>query len=178
MTVVIVNGALFYMDIDDMQVTESVYPWRYVTNAGTAASYGVELEAQAKITPQFTMTASVGYTNVAFDEYKDDMGDYSDNRPPDVPEYTFAIGGQYRADNGLYVGVDLLGNGEMYLERTNTYKRDAYQLMNAKIGYEAESWDVYLYGKNIFDKDYSSEGPQFINYSSPREIGLKLTYRF
>ncbi len=174
----IVNGAFFYMDIDDMQVTESFYPWRYVTNAGTAASYGVELEAQAKITPQFTMTASVGYTNVAFDEYKDELGDYSDNRPSDVPEYTFAIGGQYRTANGLYVGVDLLGVGEMYLERTNTYKRDAYQLVNAKIGYEAENWDVYLYGKNIFDKDYSGEGPQFIFYSPPREIGVKLTYRF
>ena len=31
------------------------------------------------------------------------------------------------------------------------YERDAYQLINAKIGYEAESWDIYLYDKNIFD---------------------------
>ncbi len=176
----IVNGALFYMDIDDMQVTEEMpgQPWGHVTNVGSAVSYGVELEAQAKITPQFTMTGSLGYTNVTFDEYKDILGDYGDNKVPNIPEYTFAIGGQYRATNGLYVGVDLLGSGEMFLERTNKYKRDAYQLMNAKIGYEAETWDVYLYGKNIFDKDYSSEGAGGIFYSLPREIGIKLTYRF
>ncbi|WP_321413871.1 TonB-dependent receptor [uncultured Desulfobacter sp.] len=175
----IVNGALFYMDIDDMQVTEdTISSWSYITNAATALSYGVELEIQAKITPQFTMTGNVGYTNVKFDEYQDESGDYSDNNTPNVPEYTFAIGCQYRTGNGFYVGVDLIGVGKTYLERTNTYKRDAYQLVNAKIGYEAENWDIYLYGKNIFDEDYSSEGETYVYYSDPREIGVKLTYRF
>ncbi len=174
----IVNGALFYMNIDDMQVTESIGPTSYITNVGTAVSYGVELEVQAKITPQFTLTGSIGYTNVKFDEYKDDSGDYSDNKAPNVPEYTFAIGGQYRPGNGFYAGVDLVGVGKTYLERTNTYKRDAYQLINAKIGYEAENWDIYLYGKNILDKDYSKEDATYVYYSDPRELGVKLTYRF
>ncbi|WP_321413815.1 TonB-dependent receptor [uncultured Desulfobacter sp.] len=175
----IVNGALFYMDIDDMQVTESLGDGRnYITNAGTAVSYGAELEVQAKITPQFTMTASAGYTNVEFDEYQDAAGDYRDNKAPNVPEYTFAIGGQYRPGNGFYAGVDLVGVGKTYLERTNTYKRDAYQLINAKVGYEAENWDIYLYGKNIFDEDYSKEDADFKYYSDPREIGVKLTRRF
>jgi len=174
----IVNGALFYMDIDDMQVTESLDDGRnYITNAGTAASYGAELEILAKITKQFTMTANVGYTNVEFDEYQDAADDYSNNKIPNVPEYTFAIGGQYRAGNGFYANVDWVSVGKTYLERTNTYERDAYQLINAKIGYEAENWDIYLYGKNIFDEDYSEEGATYIYYSDPREIGVKLTYR-
>ncbi|WP_320044330.1 TonB-dependent receptor [uncultured Desulfobacter sp.] len=176
----IITGSLFYMDIDDMQVSESLAdaPWGYVTNVGTAVSYGAELEVQAKITPQFTITANVGYTHVEYEEYKDDSGDYSDNKIPNVPDYTFAIGGQYRAGNGLYAGVDLVGVGKTYIERTNTYKRDAYQLINAKIGYETENWDIYLYGKNIFDEDYSKVGTSYIYYSQPRELGVKLTYRF
>jgi len=173
-----VNGALFYMDIDNMQVTESIGPRNYITNVGKAVSYGVELEVRAKITPQFTMTANVGYTNVEYDEYKDDSGDYNGNKASNVPKYTFAIGGQYRPGNGFYAGVDLVGVGKTYLERTNTYERDAYQLINAKIGYEAESWDIYLYGKNILDEDYSKEGANYIFYSDPREAGVKLTYRF
>jgi len=176
----IVNGAFFYMDIDDMQVTEQIagLPWLYITNAATAVSYGAELEVQAKITPHFTMTANFGYTNIEFKEYQDALGDYSDNKVPSVPEYTFAIGGQYRTGNGLYAGVDLIGIGKTYLDRINTYERDAYQLINAKIGYEAENWDIYLYGKNIFDEDYSREGETYIYYSDPREIGAKLTCRF
>lgn len=174
----IVNSALFYMDIDDMHVTESVEPFVYISNAGSATSYGVELEVLARITPQFTMNGSFGYTNTKFDEYFDDAGDYSDNRVPVAPEYTFTIGGQYRAKNGFYAGADLVTVGKTYLERTNTYERDAYQLINAKIGYESEIWDIYLYGKNIFDEDYSSIGNNYIIYSDPREIGVKLTYRF
>ena len=174
----IVNAALFYMDIDDMQVTESIDPGTYISNAATAVSYGVELEVQAKITPQFSMTGSIGYTNVEFDEYRDASGDYSDNKAPNVPEYTFAIGCQYRPGNGFYAGADLVGVGKTYLERTNTYERGAYQLINAKIGYESESWDVYLYGKNIFDEDYSMVDESYITYSEPREIGVKFTYRF
>ncbi|WP_321414656.1 TonB-dependent receptor domain-containing protein [uncultured Desulfobacter sp.] len=173
----IVNGALFYMDIDDMQVNESLAFGRYITNAGTAVSYGAELEVLAKITPRFTMTANAGYTNAEFDEYQDAAGDYSDNKAPNVPEYTFAIGGQYRAGNGFYANVDWVCVGKTYLERTNTYERDAYQLINAKVGYEAENWDIYLYGKNIFDEDYSSQTSNYVYYSDPREIGVKLTYR-
>ena len=176
----IVNAALFYMDIDNMQVTEQIagLPWIYITNAGTASSYGAELEVQAKITPHFTMTANFGYTNIEFDEYQDDSGDYSGNKVPNAPEYTFALGGQYRTGNGFYAGVDLVGVGKTCSDRANAYERDAYQLVNAKIGYEAENWDIYLYGKNIFDKDYSREDNTYVYYSDPREIGGKLTYRF
>nr|WP_320191233.1 TonB-dependent receptor [uncultured Desulfobacter sp.] len=175
----IVNIALFYLDRNDMQVSEKIPAGQsYITNAATINSYGAELEVQAKITPHFSMTSSVGYINAEFDDYEDYLGDYNGNKVTGVPDYTFSIGGQYRADNGFYTRVDLTGVGSMYIDKKNEYKRDAYQLINAQIGYEAESWDIYLYGKNIFDEDYSKVGATYITYSDPREIGVKLTYRF
>ncbi len=180
----LLNGAFFYMNIDDMQVTEWVFTpalANYITNAATAESYGIELDILAKITSQFTVTASLGYTNVEFDEFQDAMGDYSGNKTPNAPDYTFSIGGQYRMKNGFYAGVDMVGYGRMFLDSTNMYSRDAYQLVNAKIGYETDTWDIYLYGKNIFDEDYTMTGIGrgfYKIYSAPREIGLKFTYRF
>lgn len=181
----IVNGALFYMDIDDMQVTETVVvqnvPWTQISNAATAVSYGAELEIQARITSRLTLTGSLGYTNVEFDEFKDALGDYSGNNAPNAPAYTFSIGGVYRMENGFFAGVDMVGYGKTYGDFANTYMRDAYQLINGKIGYEADNWDIYLYGKNIFDKDYTwaGAGNGYWNiYSDPREMGLKLTCRF
>ena len=47
------------------------------------------------------MTASVGYINSEFDEFQDYLGDYSGNKVSEVPDYTFSIGGQYRAGNGF-----------------------------------------------------------------------------
>ncbi|PIE66553.1 MAG: TonB-dependent receptor [Desulfobacterales bacterium] len=180
----LLNGALFYMDINEMQVTEWVLTptlANYITNAATAKSYGIEMEILAKITSQFTLTGSFGYTHVAFDEFQDAMGDYSGNKTPNAPDYTFAIGGQYRTRNGFYAGVDMVGYGKMYLDATNSYSREAYQLANAKVGYEAYKWDIYLYGKNLFDEDYTMTGIGngfFKVYSNPREIGIKFTYRF
>jgi len=52
---------------------------------------------------------------------------------------------------------------------------------NAKIEYETNRFDVYIYGKNIFDKEYDSYGYYggfYTIYSDPGEIGLQLTYRF
>jgi len=69
----------------------------------------------------------------------------------------------------------------MYLDSSNEYKRDAYELVNAKIGYEKEDYNIYLYAKNIFDKEYDLEGlwgGSYDVYSQPREIGVQLAYRF
>ncbi len=116
-----------------------------------------------------------------FDEFQDAIGDYSGSKTPNTPDYTFSIDGQYRPKNGFYAGVDMVGYGRMYLDSVNTYSRDAYQLVNAKVGYEADKWDMYLYGKNIFDEGYTMTGIGngfFLIYSTLREMGLKFTYRF
>ena len=69
----------------------------------------------------------------------------------------------------------------MYFDKANDYSRDAYEIVNAKIGYEAEDFDIYLYAKNLFDKEYDSDGyysGMYTIYSAPREIGLQVVYRF
>jgi iron complex outermembrane receptor protein len=176
------NAAVFYMDIEDMQVNESVTPYEaFLTNAGKASAIGGELEMRAKLFRGLSLMASLGYCDIKFDEFKDALGDYKDNRNPYAPEYTFNLGAQYRDPSGFFARVDLIGYGKMYFDKANTYSRDAFEIVNAKIGYEMEHFDIYLYGKNIFDKEYNSYGyfDGYYNiYSEPAEFGLKLTYRF
>ena len=176
----IANASIYLMDISDMQVTETILELdrSYLTNAAKATGKGVELELTGKITAGLTLTAGFGYTHIEFDDYKDAEGDYQGNKTTHAPEYTFNIGAQYRWENGFYARADLIGYGEMYTDRANKYKRDAYQIVNAKIGYEAEHYDIYLYGKNIFDERYDTYYSDSINYSDPGEVGLQVTYRF
>jgi iron complex outermembrane receptor protein len=84
---------------------------------------------------------------------------------------------KYRAEQGYYASADLSGYGDMYLDLDNEYKRPAYELVNAKIGYETEKYDIYLYAKNLFDRNYDMEGQYYKTYSQPREIGMSVTYR-
>ncbi len=178
----IVNASIYLMDISNMQVSEKVSSVvSYITNAAEATGKGVELELTGKITDSLTIMAGFGYTDIEFDDFKDNDGDYQGNKTTYAPEYTFNIGGQYRWENGLYARADLIGYGEMYFDKNNEYKRDPYQIVNAKIGYETEHFDVYLYGKNIFDEKYDSYGyysGYYTVYSNPGEVGLQLTYRF
>lgn len=176
------NTALFYMDISDMQVEEAVDPYNsWITNAAEATSSGIELELVARLTDSLTLLGGFGYTNVEFDQFSDSGGDYKGNKNPFAPEYTFNIGAQYRHAKGFYARIDLIGYGEMFFDKANQYSRDAYQVVNGKIGYETRHFDIYLFGKNIFDETYNSNGYYGGNYvvcSPPGEVGLQVVGRF
>jgi iron complex outermembrane receptor protein len=178
----IINGSAYYMKIDDMQVNEAVSPMEsYITNAAEATGKGVELEIRARPYDGLSLMAGFGYSDIEFDSFKDVLGDYEGNENPWSPEYTFNIGAQYRHESGFYVRADLIGYGKMYFDKANDYSRDAYEIVNAKIGYEAEDFDIYLYGKNLFDKEYDSDGyygGMYTIYSDPGEVGLQAVYRF
>jgi iron complex outermembrane receptor protein len=180
----VVNSSIFYMQIDDMQVR--IFPIAgsrssYVSNAAEATSKGFEIGLNAKLTNSLELFGAYGYTDCTFDGYSDEKGDYSGNKNTYAPVYNYNIGVKYRGGQGFFARVVLNGYGKTYFDVANTNSRDAYNLVNAKIGYEAEGYDIYLYGKNIFDKEYNSVNMfngNGVIYSPPREVGVQLNYRF
>ena len=174
--------AVYYMDIKDMQTNVYLSASNAIkTNAAEATSRGLEASLNFQATNSLNLFAGFSYNNIEFDKYHDGSKDLSGNRTELSPKYDFNMGALYRADNGFYTSADISGYGDMYLDNENDYKRDAYKLVNAKIGYETEQFDIYLYGNNIFDKEYDRDGVfrGFYNYySQPREIGVQLAYRF
>ncbi|PIE71530.1 MAG: TonB-dependent receptor [Deltaproteobacteria bacterium] len=179
---VALNGAVFYMDIRDLQIPERIdlnVQWN--TNAAKAISKGVEIESTARISDTLSCHLGVGYTDITFEDYSDAQENYNGNKKPFSPDYSFHLGLQYRRLTGFFARVDMIGYGKMFADKTNLYARDAYQLVNTKIGYETETFDIYLYGRNIFDETYDSPLDArgfYVVYSEPGEIGLQLTYRF
>ncbi len=185
------NACLYYMDIDDMQVEKHISPTATSTvNAAKASAKGGELEFTARPVKGLQVYAGVGYCDIEFDSYMDtswDMMtgtsmvmDYSGNKNPYAPEYTFNLGALYRHATGFYVSADLVGYGDMYMDAANKDKKEAYSVMNAKIGYEFENFDVYLYAENLLDEELITKNYfGFYNvHGNQREIGLQLTYRF
>ncbi len=176
------NAAIFYMTISDMQVPETLLSgFSYLTNAGEATSKGIELEMNWKPTQELTFMSSFGYTNIEFDNFKDAAGDYKGNKNPWAPDYTFNLGVQYRHQSGWFARADVTGIGKIYFDKANQNSVSPYQLVNAKVGYEWEHFNLYVYGKNIFDKryDYINVFGGFVDIKSdPGEVGIQLDYRF
>lgn len=169
------NAALFYIDIKDMHVYSNPEPGIYITsNAAKAHSQGIEIEAKAQPLQGMDIAASFGWIDSEFDDY----GDYTGKTPTITPVYTLNLSAQYRHASGIFVRGEMEGYGKTYYNEANTTKRDPYQLYNAKIGYEASTWDVYLYVNNLLDKEYFSSLCYGAYIGKPRTIGMIASMRF
>jgi len=176
------NASIFYMDISDMQVLTAVNTTQgYISNAASATSKGIELDMNYTINNEFSIFSTLGYNSVKLDKFSDSKGDYARNYNPYAPKYNFNLGVQYRSEKGFFARAGINGYGDMYLDKANNFKKDAYNLVNAKLGYETENYGIYVYGNNIFDKNHDTVGYYDGMYTMlypGREIGVKLTYRF
>ncbi|PIE74345.1 MAG: TonB-dependent receptor [Deltaproteobacteria bacterium] len=177
-----VNGSVYYMDISDMQVLTLVEgtPGGYIGNAASATSMGLELETNYIVNEHVSCFANLGLNRARFDSFSDAGGVYDDNDTPDAPRYNYAVGFTFRGFGGFYASADITGQGKSYLDKANLYPQKARHLVNAKVGYEWENIDLYIYGKNIFEEEYhrfdGTSGRVLL--SDPGEVGVRLTWRF
>ncbi|PIE74082.1 MAG: hypothetical protein CSA19_01595 [Deltaproteobacteria bacterium] len=177
----LLNADIYYMDLSDMQVITQVSPVAgYISNAASASSLGFEIDANYTLTKHFVLFASIGYNETKFDEFQDALGSYTDNYTPFAPKYNYSLGGIFRGIGGLYVSANVVGYGKMYLDTANIACQDAYALVNAKIGYEWDNVDIYVYADNLFNKNYDTKGyfGSYVMINPEREIGLRLNWRF
>lgn len=175
------NMSVYYMDITDMQVAAYLDPTSaYVSNAATATNKGAEIEIDYKILNNLNVFANLGYSEAKFDKFDDYYGEYSGNYNPYAPKYNYALGFKYRDEKGIFAKFDISGQSSFYTNKANTIENKGFALLNAKIGYETEHYEIYLYCNNITDQDYGLEGyfDYYTMVSPPRETGISIAYRF
>ena len=179
------NANIFYMDINDMHVYYAPDAFTYITsNAGEAHSQGLELEIDARPVDGLDIIASFGFVDAEYDEYTNTAGiDCSGNKLVRTPDYTINLAVQYRHHSGFYSRIGMQGYGKNYFDDVNTVGQDAYELYNAKIGYEGAVADIYLYGTNLLDEEYFSFGRTnsmglMANVGQPQTFGVMATVRF
>ncbi|WP_299011445.1 TonB-dependent receptor [uncultured Shewanella sp.] len=191
------NVALFYMDRQNQQVSASQQdpdnPQRfilYTENANTSRNYGAELETNWYATDNLVLYSSLGWLETAYgnyvyqDKYGNDI-DLSGRELAHAPKFSYSLGATYRTDSGWFANVTSSGKSAFYYSDSNDSRSSAYQIYNARIGFEAQDWAVYLWGKNLFDEQYGTRGyyfgnepnldwstKQYIRYGDPRQIGL------
>jgi len=150
------NAALYYIDRTDMQVDvigSDGYS-AYTNNAAEASSKGVEVELTARPVRGLELVAGAAYTDSKYDEYTSGTDVFDGNHTIYSPEYTLNLGATYRHSSGFFLSARYKHIGEIYFDTANTESQGDYGLFGAKIGYEAEHFDIYLYGENLFDEEY------------------------
>ncbi|WP_291325499.1 TonB-dependent receptor [Desulfovibrio sp. UCD-KL4C] len=182
------NLSGFYTSIDDEQLSlfQADSMQSYTANAGSSHRLGVEVESKFMVMPGLNFSGSFTWMQAEFDKYSPSTGvDYKGNRVFGVPDYTYTLAADYRrnlaGEWGVFSRIDLLGIGSRFFDDGNTVKENPYELVNLKVGVEGKHLDVYLWSKNILDRQYvmmENTAAGVAEDGAPRTFGISIDYRF
>jgi len=137
-------------------------------NAGDVSTKGFELDFDAKLSKQFTLSGALANTNAKVDQFKCPVGATCTNLNgatlPSAPEWKANVRANYRMDVGsgmkLDIGADYAWQSEVQYDlstSTNTLQ-PSYGIFNMSVALmnSSSGWRVALLGKNLADKSYSA----------------------
>jgi iron complex outermembrane recepter protein len=185
-----VNAAVYKSDWKDVQLSLGLdCAFSGIVNGGDIDGKGAELEIIAQPTDAWQLNLALSYNKSRFDNVIPGTAFVPGERLPDAPEknmsagaqYSFPLGGQWtgfaRAD---YVYV---GDVRVKFASDPPILQDAYDVVNARLGFQRDNLAVELFGRNLTDERAVSvtAEPSFGGYQTiirPREIGVELRYSF
>jgi iron complex outermembrane recepter protein len=187
-----VNAAGFYTEVDEYQF-QSQLPTgigTFVSNDGKVEVSGLDLQMDAAPLPNLTLTAGLLYMN----KYEITDGPRKGQDLPYTAEYSANLSATLvfpLADGGVYIRADYAymddhatngGNAENFQPKDF----DDRELLNAKIGWKNDNWNVSVWGKNLTDDHYADQtvdtqafnGMTAYFLAPPRTYGATLRYDF
>lgn len=194
---IVLNGAIFYIDWEDLQTTTIRSDgFTFTTNAGSAQSQGLELELRALPTENLEAYATASYVDSTLTEDQLPPGDgKTGDRIPGVPKSTYSLGVNYNKPitekisgffslNYQYVGDSFNGfNTSTGISGSGADKQDAYNISNLRFGLQGRAWTATVFANNIGDERAvlffnRIIGDIRINTVRPRTVGLEIRYQF
>jgi len=193
------NASVFASRRDDQQVRTS-----FQLNPGDPTSFGfvtinveegdtLGFEADARWLPNdnWMLYATLGLLDTEFGDVEaPSLANLVGRSQPHAPDHTVALGGSYDHPSGVFVRVDASIRDDFYFDVSHDEKSSSYELVNARVGYQADTWSTTLWARNLFDEEYAVRGfyfgnepPDFPNalytrFGDPRQIGVTFDKRF
>jgi iron complex outermembrane receptor protein len=200
-----VNGAIFQIEYDDLQVATRVpLPLPFppglfasvVTNAATAEAQGAELEFRATPTDNFSFGGVFGWVDTEYTDYVQpgpvplvftgkELNGAPDFTAGAFAEYTFALGNL----GSLTARGDYRHVATYFTERTNDPRMEIPEtdVFNARLTYLSADGQIRaaLFANNVTDEEIlvsritNGAGTiQSVDYARPRVVGIELGYRY
>lgn len=133
---------------------------RLTVNNGRQSSRGVELSADWRVTPQFTLSGNVAVLNARFDSLTEaDGASRVGNTPPNVPERVANLYANYRlADLPMNLFVGLNHTGKIYTDNANQIRINSHTTVDAAISYRIRPALLTFRVRNLTDRLYAYYG--------------------
>ena len=163
----------------------------FTGNARSGFNYGLESTLAWAATRSLELGGSLGLLQSRYHGFVQNGVELPDRELPHAPAWQAALNATWRDPRGPYARVDVTGMGSFFYDLPpNETRSSAYGLLNGKLGWENKRLEIYLWGRNLLNKNYTVRGfffgdepPDFPNklyvqLGEPRNWGLHLTARF
>jgi len=187
-----INASAFYSEIDDFQAQRQLASGigTFVSNEATVEISGLDFQVEALPLPNLTLSAGLLYMH----KYDITDGPNDGDELPFTADYSgnlaatlvFPLG-----DGGIYWRTDY-----SYMDDHSTNVAasedlvdsdfDDRNLVNTKLGWRNDNWNVSIWGRNLTDDEYASQtvvpvplwGTEAYFLAPPRTYGATLRYDF
>ena len=170
------NSAIFYTEIDDLQMTILNDTRFLVGNAAQSISQGAELDGRWRINDAWQLSAYGAYLDSYYKDFKNgpctaresvvgaSTCDLSGGTTPFAPEWNAGL--QLDYEYGLSAGIDMIaGLGISYSSDYSANadldpidSQAAFTKYDAQLGLRANHWELMLIGKNLSDETIVNYG--------------------
>jgi iron complex outermembrane receptor protein len=187
---VIVNGSVYREQWNGVQQSIALScGFDFTANAGNAVVDGTELEIQARVTRDLSVSLGGGYSHAAFTANNPATGAVRGQQLQNVPPFTENATVSYRRDLGDDVAfVSSVTDQFVDARRDVLGPLPSYNVINAQLGFERGPWRLFLFGNNLTNKkillsddnSLSLNIPSYnrISEGAPLTLGVNLSYKF
>ncbi|HEY7641437.1 MAG TPA: TonB-dependent receptor [Steroidobacteraceae bacterium] len=190
----------FYMKRSDMQVSTGVQLdpvgdpnsyFFYTDNASGGRNLGLESSVRWRLTSQLEVGGTLGLLRTRYYGYHPTLDAVGSRDQAHAPRYQASLNATWRHPLGWMARIDVSAVDSFYFDvPPNDTRSDAYALTNIKVGYEADRWSVYAWGRNVFDRDYDVRGfffgneppafenKRYVQLGEPQQFGITARWEF
>lgn len=192
------NASVFLSERRDQQIRTSFQlvpndPASFVfftDNSDEGRTRGLEMEVRWYPLDAWELFATIGQLDATITRFGTPEVDLDGRDQAHAPAYTLTVGGAYRHPSGWNGRIDVTARDSFYFDYSHNQQSTAYELVNLRIGYDAERWSGSFWLRNAFDETYAVRGfffgnePPFfenklyIRQGDPRSAGLTFELNF
>lgn len=162
----------------------------YTDNVGTASIWGGETEISLRISPQWSLTQSAGYTHARLTGTAPGTGLSPGDELLNVPDYTTDTTLEYRHPFSGYSFIARADNVIVGPSEDLSYIRHtvpSYDIARLRFGLDTDGWSGFLFVDNVanshvilaYTRNYAENIPSLdrLATNQPRTIGVTFQYR-
>lgn len=192
----VLDFTTFYQKRDDVQYKNSIVKDQsfvdFYNNATDGKNYGIEVSLNYMLSDSVDTFANIGYLKTEISGITLKNGSSIDDREQaHAPTYHVNAGLNWQASDNLNWLIEFDAKDEFFYSFSHDQQSDSLLITHTSLDYRIENWQVSLYARNVFDKQYANRGFYFGNdprdgytthlyeqFGEPRRVGINFKYQY